>query len=781
MRPTLSNTKTPHAVTGLFALLGGVAHKLGAAATLALLFAALPATASAYAHIEAPPIYSTAPGLPDGRVYEQVSPADKSGNEAGASSSAFTKIPGTWRYAQAGAEGDSILFEGTGPMGETADAYDPYFVATRSSSGWHTKGLLPPAQGRAAEIGTLNGKPTYLDPSSDLSHVMFVSGRAVYSEPPYPQVCDAELLDFSSSGSFAPATWLTRAQASGALESCAPENGSVTPVGGTPSFSTVYFAYAGTILPEDAARQQGEIQRGQEVLTAESSAWGYYEDREGTVREAGVLPDGSLDPFGAVPAASGHGRPGPGAGNEVSADGSRALFVSPDPASCSILDGGENNCALDPPELYVRENGEKTLLVSKDTLLATVDGLPSGAPDGVLPTRNPTYQVGHYLRIFGGSYVFASSDGSQAFFQSEDRLTNEAPEGPPGNTSPKAYDFNVNTGELTYLPGVEGRILAAAADGSVFAFERPEADGGPGELDLWSSGPGGGTVNSIAQLPIGAAPQGLVPEARMTPDGSVLVFVTSADVPGGFNSGGFRQVYRYDTIADTLGCVSCAPVGVTPTGDAQISQLAAIEDEENGSGGPAIIPGTVENRGISTNGDRVFFDTPDPLVPQDTNANTFGLLNGEEVKQGRDVYEWENGEVYLISTGKGPRNSYFLDNSENGDDLFFATTDSLVPGDTDAGYDIYDARVPHPGDNQPPAAVPCDGSVCQGPANVPTPLGAPASATFAGLGDLTPESVSNSTAISKPKPKVARCRKGYVRKKGKCVKNKAKHSSRRVK
>jgi hypothetical protein len=102
------------------------------------------------------------------------------------------------------------------------------------------------------------------------------------------------------------------------------------------------------------------------------------------------------------------------------------------------------------------------------------------------------------------------------------------------------------------------------------------------------------------------------------------------------------------------------------------------------------------------------------------------------------VYEWENGTVYPISSGKSPENSYFLDSSENGDDVFFATAEGLVPGDTDGAYDVYDARVPHPGDNPPPAAVPCEGSVCQGPSDVPAALTPPASATFSGLGNAAP-------------------------------------------
>ncbi len=54
------------------------------------------------------------------------------------------------------------------------------------------------------------------------------------------------------------------------------------------------------------------------------------------------------------------------------------------------------------------------------------------------------------------------------------------------------YDFDVNTGSLTYLPDVVGQIVATDTDGSAFAFVRPEAGASPPELDLWSVGPAGG-------------------------------------------------------------------------------------------------------------------------------------------------------------------------------------------------------------------------------------------------------------------------------------------------
>ena len=114
--------------------------------------------------------------------------------------------------------------------------------------------------------------------------------------------------------------------------------------------------------------------------------------------------------------------------------------------------------------------------------------------------------------------------------------------------------------------------------------------------------------------------------------------------------------------------------------------------------------------------------------------------------------------MYLISSGTSSEESYYLDNSESGGDVFFNTAAGMVPGDRDEAYDVYDARIPRPGDNPPPAAVPCQGDVCQGPPSVPSLLGAPASATFTGLGNVTQPSVQ--TVEAKPGPKRKKRRRG---------------------
>ena len=224
-----------------------------------------------------------------------------------------------------------------------------------------------------------------------------------------------------------------------------------------------------------------------------------------------------------------------------------------------------------------------------------------------------------------------------------------------------------------------------------------------------------------------------------------------------------------------------SPRGVTANGDASISSVQPSESYEVVTDNS----GMVDSRGISSDGGRVFFDSPAPLVAQDTNTNApeVEVSEGQFGPQGRDVYEWENGVVYLISGGKSPRNSLLLGNSESGGDVFFATTEGLVSGDTDGGYDVYDARVPHPGDNPPAAAVPCEGSVCQGPPRVPSPLAAPSSATFSGLGNPTSaEELTPAPAPVKSTTKTVRCAKHRVKRRGRCVRQPgAKKSARRGK
>ena len=90
---------------------------------------------------------------------------------------------------------------------------------------------------------------------------------------------------------------------------------------------------------------------------------------------------------------------------------------------------------------------------------------------------------------------------------------------------------------------------------------------------------------------------------------------------------------------------------------------------------PLGLDGALHQPRYLSNSGRLFFDSPDQLVP--------GASNGKE-----DVYEYEpnntgsctleNGCVGLISSGSSQQESAFLEASENGENAFFTTAQPLV-------------------------------------------------------------------------------------------------------
>ena len=102
---------------------------------------------------------------------------------------------------------------------------------------------------------------------------------------------------------------------------------------------------------------------------------------------------------------------------------------------------------------------------------------------------------------------------------------------------------------------------------------------------------------------------------------------------------------------------------------------------------------------------KVFFSSTGSLVPQDTNGVA-------------DVYEYDGPTrtLSLLSTGKGREPVMFADASRSGDDVFVVTRQQLVKSDRDNYVDVYDVRVGAAPPDQPLDTAPaCDGAACQGP------------------------------------------------------------------
>ena len=106
--------------------------------------------------------------------------------------------------------------------------------------------------------------------------------------------------------------------------------------------------------------------------------------------------------------------------------------------------------------------------------------------------------------------------------------------------------------------------------------------------------------------------------------------------------------------------------------------------------------------GVSDDGKRVFFTTAEPLVRQDQDC----LYPAFRTRGCRDVYERFNGVTTLISKntvdcanddwGFYPLCPIFIGISSDGRRTFFATSERVVPEDTDDLNDLYVATVvPH--------------------------------------------------------------------------------------
>lgn len=624
---------------------------------------------------------ATATALPDGMAYELVSPAKKN-NDAGAQ-------PGAGAiYSVGAADGNAVLYGTLGPVGEVERGLQQWAVSRRTREGWQTRSALPAPEVRTV---TFRHSGIGLAPSADFTRVLFFTGSQFLQEQPPDtsslQTTESLLLSDVWGGD---TSWVTKPTTSDPVPvpNQPRANDHFFSVGASPDLSTTYFWTPGVLTPEDAPRK---------TLAQSFAAGGIYQYRNGVLSSAALLPSGSPDPEGAVPAGTTEGSPGVGTvppandehrpslfHNQVSRDGQQLLFVSPDPRAPTSR----------PSQLYLRRQGEPTRLVSKE------NGTETTAPSGVVSmTHATTANSGET------TFAHATPDGSHVFFQSTDPLTADA----PATSDAKTYRYNRASDDLTYLPGVTGTFVNASPDGDRLWFVTPATDA----IMQWTSA-GVTTVTGLMQLSF----MGAVTQSRVSSDGRVLVFQTANDVPG-FNTGSQEQVYRYDSGSGTLQCVSCPPSSVFPTGPARMSN-----DDQWQSAGTF-----VASRGMTPDGETIFFDTPERLRADDTNTV-------------RDVYRWRGGRVELISGGDGTRDSHLLDSSADGSTVFVATADGLVDEDTNGAYDVYAARA---GGGFPKPAAPPSCTDCQGPAAPAPQANGPASETYTGPGNVPAPSGSGAS------------------------------------
>jgi hypothetical protein len=388
-------------------------------------------------------------------------------------------------------------------------------------------------------------------------------------------------------------------------------------------------------------------------------------------------------------------------------------------SSCAALTANATEIAAGPSEcvdgernLYRWSGGGLTLVNLLPAASSGTPGARIAAPLGAVAADGSriyftTSGDGHlYLREFGAptkwveeslpggaSFQTSSADGSVALLTVAGHL----------------YRYLAATNaatDLTPAGGVLG-VLGASADANRVYFQDSAG------LELWDEG----ATRLVAAGPGATVSSDYPPAtatARVSADGRHLAFLSAAELGGHDNLDAGTglpdtELYLYDASAGgSLICASCNPTGERPRGSTTIPGA-----ELNGS------TAAYRPRVLAADSRRLLFDSGDRLLIADTNSRP-------------DVYQWEaQGEgnctrspgcVDLISSGRSAGGASFLDASDDGDDAFFLTGESLVPRDP-GSIDVYDARagggLPEP---QPP--IPCIGDACQALPNAPEDPGA---------------------------------------------------------
>lgn len=331
-----------------------------------------------------------------------------------------------------------------------------------------------------------------------------------------------------------------------------------------------------------------------------------------------------------------------------------------------------------------------------------------------------------------------------------------------------SHVYYVARSVLTTTANAQGRMAEEGAN-NLYVYER-------------EAGEPQGRIAFIAQLPdvdreAQWASNDQAGSANVTPEGRFLVFESHGDLTSDdTRTDGAIEIFRYDAQSGELVRISSGERGFdddgnTGVGDAHIAQAIVGAVHAGASRGDPT---------MSNNGRYIFFESPIGLTPHALNDVQIGTIKNGPV-YAENVYEWEGGQVYLISDGRDTAALAsgsaveLLGSDGTGANVFFRTAAQLAPQDTDTQADYYDARICEPGRGDPcvfqpaPPSPPCLGEECHGtPVGVPPVVNAP-TATFNGegnVGGLSGIVVRAKTA----KKKVIECRKSMRRSRSGCLK-----------
>lgn len=696
--------------------------------------------------------------LADDRAWELVSPPDKEG----APVEALTREGG---IILASEDGQKLTYVVDNSLGEGVEGNRSpemqQILADRNPSSWSSQDIATPSS--KAQGNSAGAAPEYQFFTADLSSALVEPAElGLEATPPLapgvtqatPYVRDnaaGTYVPLVTEANTAPATAFgNRAHFAGA----SPDLGSVVlaaevALSGAGSTAGLYEWSAGALkqvsllpsgLPATGITELGFFGRSVAgAVSADGARVIWTKREEATGRGHLYMHDTSRGETVQLDAA--HGAPEPaGLGSAryqaASPDGSRVLFTDKQQLTAdSTAEAGQN---LGRPDLYMCRIVEVAGKLTCELSDLTVDhiGGEHAAVQGFVLGSDPEVGV---------AYVIAQGV--------------LAPN--PNGIGDRAVSGGQNLYEVRFAPSEPRTMFIATL--------------APGDIPEWEAG-GAQSAN----------PSFLT--ARISENGRYFAFMSQAPITGfdnvdsqaGAHGARDEEVFLYDNATGELRCMSCNPTGERPTGVldnvnsgeglglvvdrrkvwGELSREHWLAGNIPGWTSQSLTSALFQPRYLTDDG-RLFFNSPEQLVPADANAKN-------------DVYEYEpsgigscesssGGCISLISSGASPRESAFMEATPDAGSVFFLTEGKLLPQDTDTAYDIYDARTctaESPCQTFPaPAPAPCGETETCRPASPGTELpgAGGGSSGYAGPGNLPAKATPPVTGVkgeqtTKPKP-----------------------------
>ena len=510
-----------------------------------------------------PPVVA---GLPDGRAYELVSPAEKHGGEVFPADDFISsclrqcKPPGGDIFSvfpmQSAPDGDAVSYMGYPFAPNEGAAVFNSYISRRTALGWQTTAMSPPL------LGTNSGL-AYSDSLDEGVITRFGDPRLAASAP--PGYANLYLQKAENPAALQPL--LTEALFAAHPPHREPGSLQVKYGGHSPDFSAQYFA------ANDAFT--GPAAYAPEPADPGFAGRDLYEWRQGDLALVNVLPGNAAVATGAAFASASPDAHG------VSSDGRRVYWTA----------GGH---------LYVREDGRTTREVHHpgSFLAASPDGLEVLLSDGCLYSlatascADLTEGQGGFRGIAG-----ASDDLSRIYFVDTAAL--------PGSGQNERHEQAQAGTPNLYLHEV------GAAPRFVATLNPSDGAGVLGGLNDWAAEPGRRT-------------------AEASPDGRYLAFGSTAQLTGYGNVGlcgadadhkffvdvPCKEIFLYNAATGELSCPSCNPTGEAPLGNSTLRRIY----EAN--------PWLPQPRYLTDDG-RLFFDSSDRLSPRDANGRVEDVYEAE--------------------------------------------------------------------------------------------------------------------------------------------------------